>query len=420
MEGFKGVKMRKKFVYILSLCVLMFSLTGCVKFNATMDISVTKSMDFSIIYAVDTSIFGDQELLSSEEKDNALKSGFTVTDYEDESMKGVVFSKTVKNIDSISSSDDVEYSLSGILEESNQDVYVFKVQKGFFKNVYTANFIFDSSDSDLNMTGDDSDYDIDYSDNYDIEYEDDLIYDVTDDFEYTESEDDFDFSELTDSMSNLDMSFNVNLPFSALSNNASITNNGNKQLTWNLTTSGEDSIQFEFALYNLVNIGIVAGALLLIIILLIIILSGKKKKTSTTKTIDPSVGVPEITNLTGSNQSESVIPDFDLNSQNASSEAGNVNFQGSSQFVNNDINVIEQPQSFTVFEQPIIDPISNEQPVQSINLSNEQPVQSVNSAVNNPSNIFEQPIIDPVQSDVEQIDIVTDDSESNSNQNNIN
>ena len=37
----------KKIKYLLLLCTISFLFTGCVKFNATMDIKKDKSMDFS-------------------------------------------------------------------------------------------------------------------------------------------------------------------------------------------------------------------------------------------------------------------------------------------------------------------------------------------------------------------------------------
>ena len=70
----------KKIKYILLLCTLTFLLTGCVKYNANMDIKKDKSMDFSIIYALDSSLFEDQKLLEDKDKKEWEERGFTVTD----------------------------------------------------------------------------------------------------------------------------------------------------------------------------------------------------------------------------------------------------------------------------------------------------------------------------------------------------
>ena len=53
----------KKIKYLVLLFTVTFLLTGCIKFNANMDIKKDKSMDFSIIYALDTSVFGEEKAL---------------------------------------------------------------------------------------------------------------------------------------------------------------------------------------------------------------------------------------------------------------------------------------------------------------------------------------------------------------------
>ena len=120
--------------FILGLMIV--SLTGCVKFNANMDIKKDKSMDFSIIYAVDTTYFGDDmELLDDANKKQLEESGFNVSDYSEDKMKGFKLVRNIKNIDTVSSTSEEEYSLSGVLEEDSDDK-MFKVKKGFLKNTW--------------------------------------------------------------------------------------------------------------------------------------------------------------------------------------------------------------------------------------------------------------------------------------------
>ena len=141
----------KRVKYLLLVCMMGLLLTGCVKYNVNMDIKKDKSMEFSIIYAVDTSIFGDDNDSITEDQISELKEqGFSVTEYSEGNMKGYSLTKKIKNIDEVSSSGDVSYSLSGLLDSSN-DVYMFKVKKGFLKNTYIAEFNFDSNDSGLSM-----------------------------------------------------------------------------------------------------------------------------------------------------------------------------------------------------------------------------------------------------------------------------
>ena len=52
--------MKKNIKFTILLILLVISLTGCVKFNSTMEIKKDKSMDYKIIYAFDKSLFGDQ------------------------------------------------------------------------------------------------------------------------------------------------------------------------------------------------------------------------------------------------------------------------------------------------------------------------------------------------------------------------
>ena len=75
----------KKFKLVVA-CLIAILLTGCVKFNANMDIKKDKSMDFSIIYAVNSSLLGNEELLSADNKKSLEDQGFTISDYNQDSL----------------------------------------------------------------------------------------------------------------------------------------------------------------------------------------------------------------------------------------------------------------------------------------------------------------------------------------------
>ena len=262
----------KKLKYFICLGLFVFLCTGCVKFNANMEIKKDKSMDYSIIYAVDTSLMGDDKLITDSEKKDLEKKGFKVEDYSEDSMKGFKLSINVKNIDKISTTKDTNYDLSGILKDKKDDTkYVFKVKKGLFKNHYIADFKFDSSDSSLSSNKDVSYREEDEEDDSDTNVSDDTSDDLFGDFDYG-------------SMGNMDLSFNVKLPYSATKNNATSTKDDNKELKWNLSSTGTDSIQFEFELYNVINIVIICalGGLLVIgaIVVVIVVVTGKGKKTN--------------------------------------------------------------------------------------------------------------------------------------------
>ena len=282
---------------MMSLLVL---LTGCVKFNASLNINSDKSMDFNIIYAIDTSIFQDEEMQINEEDFAELKNqGFNIEEYSEGTMKGFTLSRKFENIDLVSTTEDVVFNLSGMADEKALNPYMFKVVKGDDKNTYYAKFRFDSNDSGLNddnlgdrldgsITIDDDKVGIDGNISID-DYSDDSSSDIDMPFD----------GNISSLMSNLDLSFKVNLPYSAISSNATTKEDNDKKLTWLLVTNGEEYMEFAFEIPNNTTSNIfskignffqdnmmliiaIGGALLLIIIiiLLVALISQKKKINS--------------------------------------------------------------------------------------------------------------------------------------------
>lgn len=223
--------MKKKIFIVFSLVVMILSLTGCVKYNATMEIRKDKSMTFSIIYAMANNILEmsddkDNAIMSDDDKQSLIKQGFTVTDYKDDKNTGFTISKEYPNIDDISSNLDTEYSLSNMFEETTESK-LFKVVKGTNKNTYYANFKFDSSDA--NDDADES---------------------KENDSTTTTDEETTDLSKLGDTLtSSLDLKFIVKLPEASISNNATEKSEDGRELTWKLGTNEQD-IQFVFELAN--------------------------------------------------------------------------------------------------------------------------------------------------------------------------
>ena len=310
--------MKKNIKLTTLLILLVISLTGCVKFNSTMEIKKDKSMDYTVLYAFDKSLFGDQEILTSDDKKELENKGFTVSNYVDGNMKGFKVSKNIKNIDDVSSTNDATYDLSGLLDSNKSESKVFKVKKGLLKNTYTASFKFDSSDSDLNnSTSNDTTIDNDF----------------TIDDNNTTTDSDFDFSSMN---TNMDLSFNVKLPYKAISSNATTKKNDDKELSWNLSSTGEDKIEFSFALYNMTNIYICGGVIVLLIIIVIVSIlnKGKKNKVSNkdatndkqTTTFNSSVETPIMNNNVTSQSidNQSIQEQASTNSQSAVFSTTNV------------------------------------------------------------------------------------------------
>ena len=225
--------MRKKMFSIFALLVMILSLTGCIKYNAKMEIKKDKSMRFSIIYAMANSVLelsDDKTILDAEQKESLIKQGFTITDYKDDKNTGVTISKEYPNIDNISSDKDTEFNLTKMFEETI-DSKLFKVVKGEKKNTYYANFKFNSSDAEdgqeTESKKDDTNVTTGTTDNKN------------------------DLSKTTDALtSSFDLKFIVTLPYASINNNATEVSADGKELTWNLTTEGAEYIKFQFELDN--------------------------------------------------------------------------------------------------------------------------------------------------------------------------
>lgn len=258
--------MKKVLIIILSALLV----TGCVQVNGTIEIKKDKSMDLVMIEAINSSLAGDQDIMEAEDKSELEKSGYKVEEYTNGSNKGYKISKHYDNIDDISSVDEKEVDLS-----SNEDQMHFTVKKGFLKNTYKAKIKFDIK-NDIDEAIKNGDTSLDDS-NYD-EGEDLTLDDESGMNDTTGDDEDFDFdpSLIT---GNMDLSFEVKLPYKVINTNATTKDDDGKTLKWNLASSDVDSISFEFFLYNMTNIYILAGgvALIIIAVIVIVVVSGRKK-----------------------------------------------------------------------------------------------------------------------------------------------
>jgi len=309
--------MKKKLFSLFTLLVMIFSLTGCIKYNATMEIKSDKSMDFTIIYGFSKSLLemsnqtdGEEnqeaggnvetsgEVMKEEDIQKLRDAGFEVNEYSDDTYKGYTITKKIANIDEYSSETDVEYSLSGVFDEKS-DAKIFKVEKGTTKNTYTANFKFDANEADTGLENDPN-AQADASENSDAAPAD---------------ENNTDLSQLGETLaSTMDLKYVVKLPSPALSSNATSKNEDGTELTWKLTTEAMDNISFKFELENptvasantttgssslLSNKGVLFGGiglfLLVVIILIIVFVRGNKKnKGDAVQTATPAESVAPV------------------------------------------------------------------------------------------------------------------------------
>lgn len=416
--------MKNKFKKLLISSLVLLGLSGCVKFNTTMDIKNDKSMDYSVIYGMTSTLINDQQMLSDEEKKELESKGFKAEDYKDDKYTGIKLTISFDNIDDVSTDNDTEFSLSKIADKSEKLENIFKVKKGLLKNTYTANFKFDQNDSGMSDTDfdtgmdDDTSYDIQSSpatsigslgsskydtfktdvesiyrqaltkfasdslttataktycsknacttpnetgvsttSNYIVKldktgkityicvWNDSYIYekkgtdikinDINTDtikvnsnvkvtkytvatattkevpFAFTPvyqslqaatKENDnsgFEDSMMNAMMSSMDLKYIVNLPYKAVSSNATQKSNEDKTLTWDLTTLKEnENIKFEFYIYNITNILIGVGVIVVVLIIVILlIVKSKKSKKDKTEPINNVENNNEINNV---------------------------------------------------------------------------------------------------------------------------
>lgn len=142
------MKRCKLFIIALSLVLLV---SGCSNVNTTMKINKDKSMNLSYIISLDKNYLGNKtfnDLFSSKNINNLENNGYSVTDYEDDNNFGYKISTNVKDIDTISSSEDLKINLLSLLYSNVQDeLYIFKRTDGVLKNQYEANFSVDLSEA---------------------------------------------------------------------------------------------------------------------------------------------------------------------------------------------------------------------------------------------------------------------------------
>ena len=267
----------KKIGKILCMFTVMILLSGCVDYNVDMKINEDKSMDFSMKIGIDTSYKDmfpdseenteetilenddtliDDEIIEEEDTDfdidedqeaieNLKNRGYSVTEFKDGNIEGIIISKRFDNIDDISVTGDLKIAFEEIYAVDFDDKF-FSVREEKNQKIYKAYITFDTS-SDTEIEG------------INPEYMQSLV-----DFTYT-----------------------VTLPNENISNNAIEISSDGKVLTWKLKDIEETGeINFEFGIPNENNnymmYIIIGGICLLVVIMLIIIafVCRRKKKNN--------------------------------------------------------------------------------------------------------------------------------------------
>ena len=298
---------------VIGVLLILTTMTGCVKYKNTMTINNDKSMIFEGSYLISDKLLetSDSTTFFSEENKKALEErGVKVSEKKENNYTGIAVSKKYDNIDKISNDTGKDVTISDYFKEDFDDSILFKVEKGFLKNKYTANFKYDSNVG----TGDGGD-----TSTSQALTENDKKLAVTDDLttttpstgeeattpstgddtttpddgtttpttpttpDTTEPGDSGFDSDIMGLAGEMEFNYVVNLPEKALTNNATNVSNDGKTLTWSLMQSQISNIEFSFELKNMTNYyilygGIAAALIIVIIIIISLIKKGKKGK----------------------------------------------------------------------------------------------------------------------------------------------
>ena len=298
---------------VIGVLLILTTMTGCVKYKNTMTINNDKSMIFEGSYLISDKLLetSDSTTFFSEENKKALEErGVKVSEKKENNYTGIAVSKKYDNIDKISNENGKEVTISDYFKEDFDDSVLFKVEKGFLKNKYTANFKYDSNvgpgdsgDTSTSQALTENDKKLAVTDDLttttpstgeeattpstgdDTTTPDDGTTTPTTPTtpDTTEPGDSGFDSDIMGLAGEMEFNYVVNLPEKALTNNATNVSNDGKSLTWSLMQSQISNIEFSFELKNMTNYyilygGIAAAVIIVIIIIISLIKKGKKGK----------------------------------------------------------------------------------------------------------------------------------------------
>ena len=298
---------------VIGVLLILTTMTGCVKYKNTMTINNDKSMIFEGSYLISDKLLetSDSTTFFSEENKKALEErGVKVSEKKENNYTGISVSKKYDNIDKISNDTGKDVTISDYFKEDFDDSVLFKVEKGFLKNKYTANFKYDSNvgpgdsgDTSTSQALTENDKKLAVTDDLttttpstgeeattpstgdDTTTPDDGTTTPTTPTtpDTTEPGDSGFDSDIMGLAGEMEFNYVVNLPEKALTNNATNVSNDGKTLTWSLMQSQISNIEFSFELKNMTNYyilygGITAAVIIVIIIIISLIKKGKKGK----------------------------------------------------------------------------------------------------------------------------------------------
>ena len=289
--------------FIVLICIVL--LNGCVKNTNTMTINKDKSMLFEsdIIY----SNIIDKEKIDDSFIKEYEKLGLKITDSKEEGYSGYKISRSFKNIDEVSSGTSNKIKMDDILKKDVKDLKIFKHEKSFLKDTYTASIEFEYTE-DMK-----SKYDITSTNSNTNETINESEETVEEDEEDEDEEDMSMLNKIAEISSEMEFKYIVKLPYASIKNNATESNNNDKTLIWEIETEpGKTTIDYSFCIYNITNIIIVSIAIFVILIAIIVTVLIIKKKKSGEETLihkdfDPSIA-DKVGEVVEEEKAEDIIP----------------------------------------------------------------------------------------------------------------
>ncbi len=278
----------KKFLKAISLFLVVFLLSGCIKYNVDMKITKDKKMSMTFITAMASNMgAGDATTETDEEQVEQMKNdGWKVEDYKDDEFEGFKLTKEFADIDKLSSDKEVIFDLNEFGEEGKTPELFFQKKVEGGSTTYVGKFAFKIDTTTGADTEDEETPEVEGSTQEDIENQQAM-------------------EEMTKQMmKTMDLKFNIEVP-NVVSSNAT-TVDGNK-LSWDLTKMEEGkNIEFTFTLgdkavvaesNSLPIVPLIIGGCsiaLLIAVIVIFIITRKKKPSAPVSEMPPmpSVDMP--------------------------------------------------------------------------------------------------------------------------------
>ena len=229
--------MKKTIGLIIILVIMLIILTGCAEVNYEVEINKDGTGKISCSYEISKEDLGDKAALlqaaATSMKEKVEENGYTVEMYEDDQVSGFKGSKTLNDITT-------EYSIEEVFEvyENFGEKYVedteengIKIEKTLFKTIYSQ-----KAEVDLTEIG-----------------------------------------------TEINMEYKMKLPATVKTNNANNVSEDGKTLTWEIKTGEVNNIEFVAEQINILPIIIIVAAVVGTIVIVVTVIIILKKKHATKK-----------------------------------------------------------------------------------------------------------------------------------------